>query len=331
LYCAANFGIVLVLGNEKTKSLETSIYISAVENLDLPKAATLVLIQSLLTLSLFLAVSRFSRSTTNPFGSWDRSADRLAKVRDLPAVIMTLLVTIGFVVFPLFSIVWRSFHFEGHATVGNFLRLGSYGARNALSISLSQAFANSVRNALVSLVISLGIGLLLAFLLLRTRSHLLGLIFQLPLGISPVVIGLGYLITFPDGIFPLRSSWLVTPLAQSMVLIPLVLQIVIPAMHGIGQELKDSAQVDGCDDSIYWWTIQIPLARKAIRLAAIYVIVVSMGEFGAANFLAYGDQATLPTVLYQLISHPGAINYGMALAASTFLILVAGGILSIAL
>ncbi|MEI9906906.1 MAG: hypothetical protein WDO06_02475 [Actinomycetota bacterium] len=36
--------------------------------------------------------------------------------------------------------------------------------------------------------------------------------------------------------------------------------------------------------------------------------------------MAYGDQGTLPTVLYQLISRPGAQNYGMAMAASALVI-----------
>ena len=331
LYCAANFGIILVLGNEKTKSLETSIYINAVENLDLTRVATLVLIQSLLTLSLFLAVSKFSRTSFAPIGYWGKNQAKNYEVRDLPALIFTLLVTAGFVITPLFSIVWRAFHFDGHATWSNFSRLRSSGARDVLSISLNHALMNSVRNAVISLVISLGIGLLIAFLLLHTRFQHLGLIFQLPLGISPVVLGLGFLITFTDGIFPLRSSWLVTPIAQSLVLIPLVLQIVLPALRGIDRELKDSAEMDGSDASTYWWMIQVPLVRKAILLATIYVVVVSMGEFGAANFLAYGDQATLPTVLYQLISHPGAINYGMALAASTILIIFAGVVLSLSL
>jgi thiamine transport system permease protein len=89
--------------------------------------------------------------------------------------------------------------------------------------------------------------------------------------------------------------------------------------------------MDGSDPSTYWWMIQVPLVKRAILLATIYVVIVSMGEFGAANFLAYGDQATLPTVLYQLISHPGAINYGMALAASTLLIVFAGLVLSLSL
>jgi thiamine transport system permease protein len=58
-------------------------------------------------------------------------------------------------------------------------------------------------------------------------------------------------------------------------------------------------------------------------MASGYCAIIAVGEFGAANFLAYGDQATLPTVLYQLISRSGAQNYGMAMAASSLLIIFA--------
>ena len=46
---------------------------------------------------------------------------------------------------------------------------------------------------------------------------------------------------------------------------------------------------------------------------------MSLGEFGATSFLARDDHPTLPVVIFRLIGHPGADNYGMALAASVVL------------
>jgi thiamine transport system permease protein len=62
------------------------------------------------------------------------------------------------------------------------------------------------------------------------------------------------------------------------------------------------------------------MAREAVSAAFGYAAIVSIGEFGAASLLAYGDQATLPTVLYQLVSRPGGDNYGMAMAMSAIVI-----------
>jgi thiamine transport system permease protein len=53
-----------------------------------------------------------------------------------------------------------------------------------------------------------------------------------------------------------------------------------------------------------------------------YAAIISLGEFGASSFLANGSQATIPTMLFRLISRPGEQNYGMAMAVSAILILL---------
>jgi thiamine transport system permease protein len=67
--------------------------------------------------------------------------------------------------------------------------------------------------------------------------------------------------------------------------------------------------------------VEAPLVANALRTAAVYAALVSLGEFGAASLLSFGDQATLPVVLYQLISRPGAQNYSMAMAACALLMI----------
>lgn len=53
--------------------------------------------------------------------------------------------------------------------------------------------------------------------------------------------------------------------------------------------------------------------------AAGFAFAVSLGEFGATSFLARDETPTVPVVIYRLLGHPGAANYGMALAASVVL------------
>jgi thiamine transport system permease protein len=59
-----------------------------------------------------------------------------------------------------------------------------------------------------------------------------------------------------------------------------------------------------------------------MRTAIAFSALVSLGEFGVASLLTYGDQATIPVLMYQLISRPGAHNYGMALAVASILTLL---------
>jgi thiamine transport system ATP-binding protein len=58
---------------------------------------------------------------------------------------------------------------------------------------------------------------------------------------------------------------------------------------------------------------------KPLLAAAGFAFAVSLGEFGATSFLARDEHPTLPVVIFRLIGHPGAMNYGMALAASVVL------------
>jgi thiamine transport system permease protein len=96
--------------------------------------------------------------------------------------------------------------------------------------------------------------------------------------------------------------------------------MVYPAITAIDNQLRESAQTESATPSRIWWLIEVPIIRNVLVMASGYCAIIAIGEFGAANFLAYGDQGTLPTVLYQLISRPGAQNYGMAMAASALLI-----------
>ena len=314
LYCTANFGLVLIIGGGRLHSLETEIYSSATQILNLPKAASYVALQSVLTLMVLLFMSQrtsFAAGLTN-----GRSRLRSTR-RELPVILFSLVIAGLVVLGPIADIVKHAFATSMGIGLGNFLHLNSLGARNTLSISLGEATLNSLRNAAISTCVAMGIGLYLAS---AKRSLLLLTLYRIPIGISTVALGLGYLVTFTSGIFPFRQSWLVTPIAQSILLIPLVVQIVMPSQRAISEDIENLATMEGADRIQYWWYIERPILMRSILVALGYVVVISIGEFGAANFLAYGDQATLPTLLYRLISRPGSLNFGMAMAASALLI-----------
>ena len=331
LYCAANFGLVLVLAGASVKTIETEIYLVTTQYLDLSKAAGLVLVQTALTIMAFLVAQRLSKGQIGFFGS--TSLERRPRIdgRDLPAVLITIVVVVGLISLPLITVVSRAFRVGKDFSLVNFTNLGGFGARDVLSISVGHAAMNTIRNAIVTTAISMGIGMTASYLLSRPKRNgqtgpferAMDVLFQMPVGISSVVLGFGYLVCFGGGLFPLRSSWLVTPVAQSLLSIPLVIRMIHPALTNIDHQLRETAQTESASPSQIWWLIEVPIIRHVLLMATGYAAIVAIGEFGAANFLAYGDQGTLPTVLYQLISRPGAQNYGMAMAASSLLIGVA--------
>lgn len=328
LYCTASYGLVLVLGGGLVNSIETEIAIAANQFLDLQEAGTLALFQTLLSVAVFAISTTGSRSRigfdVQDIDDGKKPIDR----RDLPVVLITW-VSILLTLAPLTLIVHRAFTDKaGAITLEYFVALGTNGARDLLDITLGQAALNSIRNVVVATLLAGIVGTLVAYLLsrntktkrMRLATRALDIVFLLPLGVSTIVLGFGYLLTFGSGWLPLRSSWLVAPLVQGLMALPLVVRIVLPALQSASDELAEQASTDGASDLAAFFRIELPMAREAVTAAFGYAAVVSIGEFGAASLLAYGDQATLPTVLYQLISRPGGDNYGMAMAMSAIVI-----------
>ncbi|MEY3856209.1 MAG: hypothetical protein RJA45_679 [Actinomycetota bacterium] len=327
LYCSASYGVILVLGGGQVHSLETEIATAANTLLDLPKASALALIQSLLSVIAFGITQTGGRANIGiEVGEHDGDVKKLDK-RDWFASLITFPVIAVLIVAPMSLIVYKTFA-EGAGFVGNFVNLGGRGTRNILNLSVIDAMGNSIRNMLISAVIAVVIGITVSYLLaLPTKTfrqtlaiRALDVLFLMPLGISTVVLGFGYLVTFGGYPLPLRETWLVTPLIQSVMSVPIVIRLVYPALVSVDRSHFEAAATAGANRWQIWWFIELPMIRFSVYTAAAFAALVSLGEFGAASLLAYGDQATLPTVLYSLISKPGGENYGMAMAASTLII-----------
>jgi thiamine transport system permease protein len=223
---------------------------------------------------------------------------------------------------PLLLVLAQAFTSRGGLGLDNFTNLGTRGARDLLNITFVQAAGNSTRNMLIAAAIAFVMGTLVAWLLTRTKSRFLDLVFLLPLGVSSVVLGFGFLISFDAEWFPLRSSWLIVPLAQALIALPMVIRLVYPALISIGKEPIEQARLDGASSFQIWRFVESKMIRGVLVTALGFAAIISIGEFGASSFLANGSQATIPTLLYRLISRPGEQNYGMAMAVSAILIVL---------
>ena len=322
LYCATSYGIILMVGGGLIHSLETDIANAAIGLLDLPRTSALALIQTLLSVVAFTISLRSGHHDVDFDGAGDGVKRHSLDKRDLPAVALTTFVILGLLITPMVTIFWRALD-DAHGIFYNFTLFDSHGYRELLNVSVAQATVNSFRNMLISACISMIVGVLLAWLMGKeTRANrVFDLLLLMPLGISTVVLGLGYLVTFSTPYFALRESWLAVPLIQSVMAVPLVMRIVRPAINGVAKAQLEAAATEGANRWQIWRLIEVPLIRKSLVTAAAFACLVSIGEFGAASLLAFGDQATLPTVLYALISRPGGHNYGMAMAVSALLML----------
>ena len=320
LFSATSFGIVLVLGGGQVQTIETAIYFSATQFLDLEAAAALVFIQTLITAAAFLVGSSLAKGTVGLEQVFEGTRKPRVDLRDWPAAILTAGIVLGLLVMPMLLVLVESFKVGEGWGLSNFANLGTRGARDLLNISVIDAAANSLRNMVVAAAIAFVLGTLISRLLVRTKQKLLDLVFLVPLGVSSVVLGFGFLVSFDSSWFPLRSSWLIVPLAQALIALPMVIRLVYPALVSIGKEPVEQASLDGASSWQIWRFVESGMIKGVLLTAAGYAAIISVGEFGASSFLAYGSEGTIPTLLFRLIARPGEQNYGMAMAVSAILI-----------
>jgi thiamine transport system permease protein len=320
LFSATSFGIVLVLGGGQVQTIETAIFFAATQRLDLELASALVLVQTLITALAFLVGTKLAKGSFGLEQVFEGSRKPRVDMRDSLALGISVPVWVGLLAMPLVLVLVRAFDVRGNFGFENFVNLGTRGARNLLNITFIDAAANSLRNMTVAAVIAFVLGTLVSWLLTRNRFRLLDLVFLLPLGVSSVVLGFGFLVSFDASWFPLRSSWLIVPLAQALIALPVVIRLVHPALVSLGREPIEQAQLDGATSWQSWRFIESKMIRCVLLTALGFAAIISIGEFGASSFLANGSQATIPTMLFRLISRPGDQNYGMAMAVSAILI-----------
>ncbi|GAB4086652.1 iron ABC transporter permease [Myceligenerans cantabricum] len=333
LFCATSFGVVMVLGGPRYGTIETEIWERTTQFLDLRSAAVLSILQ-LVVVATALAVSartRGRREAALHLVSDRWSARALTRSpADTAAVAATAAVVGGLILLPLGGLVLRSFRGpDGDLGLANYVALGST-AGNTLNVTVWEALGNSLRTATWACVTALVVGGLVALLVSRrpggagTRRavSLLDGLFMLPLGVSAVTVGFGFLITLdqPFGVqYDLRTSAALVPIAQAVVAVPLVVRTVLPVLRAIDPRLREVAGTLGASPGAVLRTVDLPLAARSLGLAVGFAFAVSLGEFGATSFLVRPQSDTLPVVIFRLIGRPGAENYGMALAASVVL------------
>lgn len=336
LFCSTSFGIVLTLGGLRYANIETEIYLLTTQELDLTSAAALSVLQIVVVTGLLVA-SHLSRRNT-PTLSRVPEPGRAPRRQDLPLLGWTAGVVI-LLMTPLLSLLLASLRApagsSGGWTLANYRALEGTGDGNALLDTATNALQRSLEIAGQATGFALVLGTVVAFLVSRRprtpgARRLVGIfdgVFMLPLGVSAVTLGFGFLITLNRPPLDLRTSALLIPIAQAMVALPLVVRTVAPVLSSIDPRQREAASSLGAGPLRVLLAVDLPHAWRAFAAAAGFAFAVSLGEFGATSFLAREDAPTLPVVIYQLIGHPGAANFGMATAASVVLAAATGAVM----
>ncbi|MFC6061474.1 ABC transporter permease [Streptomyces ochraceiscleroticus] len=333
LFTFTSFGIVQILGGPRFATLEVEIYRQTADFLDLPTAAVLTLVQFAAVLGL-LALHAWTvrrRESALKLVDASRTARRPRGAGQWALLASTLVVIAVLLVLPLVVLVERSFAGpDGYGLVFYRALQAAAGADSTFTVPPLTALWNSLAYAVAATAIAVVVGGLAAAALTRRGGRLVrgfDALLMLPLGVSAVTVGFGFLISLDEPPLDLRASWWLVPLAQALVGVPFVVRTMLPVLRAVDGRLREAAAVLGATPWQVWREVDLPLVRRALLIAAGFAFAVSLGEFGATVFIARPDQPTLPVAVARLLGRAGELNYGQAMALSTILMVVCAGAL----
>ncbi|WP_327661348.1 MULTISPECIES: ABC transporter permease [unclassified Streptomyces] len=326
LFTFTSFGVVQILGGPGFSTLEVEIYRQTAQIFDLSTAAVLTIVQ-FVAVGLILGVHAWTvRRRESALRLVDaahtsrrpRGAGQWALLGGVLASVVVLIVL------PLGVLVERSLDAPDGYGFGYYRALTDADGGTFL-VPPIDAIWNSLEYALAATAIAVVIGGLAAAALTRRAGRLVrgfDALLMLPLGVSAVTVGFGFLITLDEPPLDLRSTWILVPLAQALVGVPFVVRTMLPVLRAVDGRLREAAAVLGASPLRAWREVDLPMVRRALLVAAGFAFAVSLGEFGATVFIARPDNPTLPVAVARLLGRAGDLNYGQAMALSTVLMVV---------
>jgi len=154
----------------------------------------------------------------------------------------------------------------------------------------------SVIAVLINLVFGVGISLLLV----RKEfpgKRVLNTLIDLPLSVSPVVVGLALVLVYSP-----KFGWFGQSLdahgievifakpgiimATTFVALPLVIREVVPVLAELGTDQEQAANSLGANALQTFWRVTLPGIRWAIVYGVVLSLARSLGEFGAVKIVA---------------------------------------------
>lgn len=312
LFTFTSFGVVLILGGFRYATLEVEIYRQAVTLFDLPLAAALAIVQMIGVTGALYWYSRYQERTAV---SWTLERGTNLKRPKGRARLGVLVATVGSLLalaIPLSVLVSRSLTGPYYQSL--------FRDNPVVGTPVSSVW-NSLMFAVVATLVATLVGILAATVITGRSGQLsrwFDLTLMLPLGTSAVTIGFGFIVALDWPVDLRASRWLV-PMAHALVAIPFVVRSTVPTLRSVPAQTREAAAVLGASPFRVWREIDLPLVSRAGMVGAAFAFVISLGEFGATSFVSRPGSATIPTMIFRLLSRPGETSFGMAMALSVVL------------
>ena len=190
--------------------------------------------------------------------------------------------------------------------------------------------------AIIAVPANTAFGILCALAIVRypiRGSGLLNALVDLPLALSPVVVGLAFLLLYGqqgwfgpwlsghgvDIVFALPGMILVT----IFISLPFVVREVVPVLREIGTDQEQAAETLGASPWQTFRRITLPAIRWAVVYGVVLTTARALGEFGAVSVMSGRIVGKTETMTLHVENAYQNFDYTAAYASSVVLALVA--------
>lgn len=258
---------------------------------------------------------------------------RQKKITKYVLLTLTVLFITVMLIVPLASILYNSLK-EG---IGYYISsITTDYVRSALFVTLLAT--------VIAVVVNTFFGICTAWLLTKFTfkgKQILATLIDIPFSISPVIVGLSYLMTFGRlgwfyPVIRMINEWLGTNiritfaipgvvLATIFVTFPFVSRELIPVLNATGKDEEEAAALMGAKGFTIFRRITLPQMKWGLLYGVILCTARALGEFGAVNALSKtrGETFTLPLEIDALYMSGTDQAITSAFAVSSLLVLIA--------
>jgi sulfate/thiosulfate transport system permease protein len=179
-------------------------------------------------------------------------------------------------------------------------------------------------------------GILCALAIVRKPFRgkgVLNAVVDLPLALSPVVVGLALILVYARGgwlgdFFLERDVQVVFALpgmvlATIFISLPFVVREVVPVLREIGTEQEQAAATLGASGLQTFWRVTLPAIRWGVAYGVVLTTARCLGEFGAVSVVSGRIAGKTETATLHVQERFDAFEYTAAYAVSVVLALLA--------
>ena len=323
IYTFNSFAIVLYLGEVKYQTLEVRIFKLMKASLAFPEGASLAMLQLLLNTLIIVLYLVFERRTRQMgvgrerglptrrlfFSKTDWKQNGIA----IGSIIVLLIVGL-FTFAPILAVIIVSFqpYASEISPFYGYQQLLSSEYLPILGNTALRLLLNTLLFAIITTIVTLVLSLLIVFVL-RNRYQslkeyrtpkvegLISYMIILPMATSSITLAMGIFLSFRNSNLFLNNVWFFIILTHVLISLPFTTRSILAAYNRIDIELLNVASTLGASRFRIFRKIEFPLIVRGIIVGAIFSFAISLGEFGATNFLVRGEFGTLSIGISKLL------------------------------